>query len=52
MAALALGDVHRDEPDARRRHYETAIHLGRLSGLPEGLEVARAAELRLREPAD
>jgi tetratricopeptide (TPR) repeat protein len=52
VASLGLGDMHRDEPDARRRHYETAIQLGRLCGLDEGLDVARAAELRLREPAE
>jgi tetratricopeptide (TPR) repeat protein len=52
LAALGLGDLQIDYPDERRRLYEIAASLGRLSGRERGREVAEAVEARLREMAE
>lgn len=46
-AAMALGDLEADDAE-RRRHYEAAARLGRLSGRKEGLDVAEIADKRLK----
>lgn len=51
-AALMLGDLQPDEPDERRRLYETAATLARMAGTERARQVGEAAALRLRETAD
>ena len=48
-AALALGDLEMDSAEERKRCYETAALLGRMSGKPQGIELSEAAERRLKE---
>jgi tetratricopeptide (TPR) repeat protein len=46
-AALLEGDAPMLEPGERRRLYETAARLGRVSGLAQGRAIAEQAETRL-----
>jgi tetratricopeptide (TPR) repeat protein len=48
-AALLEGDLPSGDSVARRRLYETAARLGRLSGLARGRAIADEAESRLRD---
>jgi tetratricopeptide (TPR) repeat protein len=48
-AALLEGDLPSGDSGVRRRLYETAARLGRLSGLARGREIADEAESRLRD---
>lgn len=49
-AALLEGSAPMLPVDERRRRYEAAVRLGRLSGLAQGRAIAQEAEARLADP--
>lgn len=49
-AALLEGSAPTLAVDERRRRYQTAVRLGRLSGLAQGRAIAKEAEARLADP--